>query len=57
MRFITSYENVTPRFQTLPILPFPPHPPRTDLLIPLKNSTATTEEFYYSFYFTEGIEN
>ena len=26
MRFIASCENVVPRFQTSPILPFPPHP-------------------------------
>ena len=27
MRFIASCESVVPRFQTSPILPFPPHPP------------------------------
>ena len=27
MRFIASCENVVPRFQTSPILPFPPQPP------------------------------
>ena len=35
MRFIASCENVVPRFQTSPILPFPPHT-WTVLLIPLK---------------------
>ena len=27
MRFIESCEHIVPRFQTSPILPFPPHPP------------------------------
>ena len=31
MRFIASCENVVPRFQTSPILPFPPHPPDSSL--------------------------
>ena len=57
MRFIASCENVVPRFQTSPILPFPPHP-RTVLLIPFK-------KLFYSqcwrvllqFYHNEGLEN
>ena len=33
-------------------------PSRTGPLIPLKNSsTASAEEFYYSFYYNEGLEN
>ena len=46
MHFIAS-------FQTSPILPFPSHPPG-----PWRNSsTASAEEFYYSFYYNEGLEN
>ena len=58
MRFIASCENVVPRFQTSPILPFPPHP-RNWSLNPLEenSSTASAEEFYNSFYYNEGLEN
>ena len=50
----TSSPGSRPR-QFFPSLPTP----RTILLIPLKkpSSTASAEEFYYSFFHNEGIEN
>ena len=58
MRFIASCENVVPRFQTSPILSFPPPPPDWSLHPLWRNSsTASAEEFYYSFYYNEELEN
>ena len=58
MRFIASCENVVPRFQTSPILSFPPPLPDWSLHPLWRNSsTASAEEFYYSFYYNEGLEN
>ena len=58
MRFIASCENVFPRFQTSPILSFPPPLPDWSLHPLWRNSsTASAEEFYYSFYYNEGLEN
>ena len=51
-----SSENIVPRFQASSVLsPLPPG------LFPkspwIKSSTASAEEFYYNFYYNEGLEN
>ena len=58
MRFIASCENVVPRFQTSPILPFPPHT-WTVLLIPLKKLFYSQCWRVLTLFFNhyEGLEN
>ena len=52
-RFV-SCQNIVPKFQTSVILPTPGLVPKS----PWRNSsTDSAEEFYYSFYCSEGLEN
>ena len=57
-RFMASCENVVPRFQTSPILPFPSHPPDWSLN-PLEETLLqpVLKSFITVFYYNEGLEN